>query len=221
MWSPEQQTTQLAYKAGFDPTPKVEPFFAGMHTVSRRRPHPWLQRVDCKPFADRVSRVSLAAGCPVRRTGFCMPAGRCVEGAPPAIAHGRGSRTSAETHCIVAALGHCAVVVQSSNPAASPHTLGAGFIRGHPIFTSMILPHNIVYHPTNHPKENWYVSVAIVSACLRVLAVFVIGARSRTASAVHSRRLEASDSGTGQQSSAQHALKRAELPVMLCCRCVL
>jgi hypothetical protein len=35
MWSPEeQQTTQLCYKAGFDPTPKVEPFFAGMHTVS-------------------------------------------------------------------------------------------------------------------------------------------------------------------------------------------
>ncbi len=44
---------------------------------------------------------------------------------------------------------------QSSNPAASPHTLGAGFVRGHPIFTSMILPHNIVYHPTNHPKDNW------------------------------------------------------------------
>jgi hypothetical protein len=60
------------------------------------------------------------------------------------------------------------VIVQSSNPAASPHTLGAGFVRGHPIFTSMILPHNIVYHPTNHPKENWYVSVAIVRACLRV-----------------------------------------------------
>ena len=35
MWSPEgQQTTELCYKAGFDPTPKVEPFFAGMHTVS-------------------------------------------------------------------------------------------------------------------------------------------------------------------------------------------
>ena len=48
MWSPEQQTTQLAYKAGFDPTPKVEPFFAGMHTVSRRRPHPWLLRVACR-----------------------------------------------------------------------------------------------------------------------------------------------------------------------------
>ena len=77
MWNPdEQQTTQLTYKAGFDPTVKVEPFFAGMHT--------------------------------------------------------------------------------SSNPAASPHMLGAGFIRGHPIFTSMILPHNIVYHPTNHPKENWW-----------------------------------------------------------------
>ncbi len=39
MWSPEeQQTTCLNYKAGFDPTPQVEPFFAGMHTVSRRRP---------------------------------------------------------------------------------------------------------------------------------------------------------------------------------------
>jgi len=78
MWSPEeQQTTCLNYKAGFDPTPQVEPFFAGMHT--------------------------------------------------------------------------------SSNPAASPHTLGAGFVRGHPIFTSMILPHNIVYHPTNHPKDNWWI----------------------------------------------------------------
>ena len=49
----------------------------------------------------------------------------------------------------------CRYLAQSSNPAASPHTLGAGFVRGHPIFTSMILPHNIVYHPTNHPKDNW------------------------------------------------------------------
>lgn len=44
MWSPEeQQTTQLAYKAGFDPTPKVEPFFAGMHTVSPLNSPPALQ----------------------------------------------------------------------------------------------------------------------------------------------------------------------------------
>eukprot|EP00291_Cryptomonas_curvata_P016295 CAMPEP_0172153084 /NCGR_PEP_ID=MMETSP1050-20130122/1224_1 /TAXON_ID=233186 /ORGANISM="Cryptomonas curvata, Strain CCAP979/52" /LENGTH=141 /DNA_ID=CAMNT_0012821533 /DNA_START=47 /DNA_END=473 /DNA_ORIENTATION=- len=42
----------------------------------------------------------------------------------------------------------------SSNPAASPHVLGAGYIRGHPTFSSMILPHNLVYTPTNHPKEN-------------------------------------------------------------------
>jgi len=55
---------------------------------------------------------------------------------------------------------------QSSNPAASPHTLGSGFVRGHPIFTSMILPHNIVYHPTNHPKENWYVSTAALCSIL-------------------------------------------------------
>mmetsp|Transcript_22203 Transcript_22203/g.46634 ORF Transcript_22203/g.46634 Transcript_22203/m.46634 type:complete len:83 (-) Transcript_22203:320-568(-) len=45
----------------------------------------------------------------------------------------------------------------SSNPAASPHVLGAGYIRGHPTFSSMILPHNLVYTPTNHPKENWWI----------------------------------------------------------------
>ncbi|EKX46749.1 hypothetical protein GUITHDRAFT_107525 [Guillardia theta CCMP2712] len=45
---------------------------------------------------------------------------------------------------------------QSSNPAASPHVLGAGFVRGHPTFSSLVLPQNIVYHPTNHPKDNWW-----------------------------------------------------------------
>jgi hypothetical protein len=110
MWSPEQQTTQLAYKAGFDPTPKVEPFFAGMHTVSRRRPHPWLLLVACR-VADRASRARdegsaapRSPGCDVRRTGFGIPAGHCVEKIPPAFAHGRGSRTSAETHLIAAPL---------------------------------------------------------------------------------------------------------------------
>eukprot|EP00286_Rhodomonas_abbreviata_P018558 CAMPEP_0181294854 /NCGR_PEP_ID=MMETSP1101-20121128/3829_1 /TAXON_ID=46948 /ORGANISM="Rhodomonas abbreviata, Strain Caron Lab Isolate" /LENGTH=76 /DNA_ID=CAMNT_0023399553 /DNA_START=500 /DNA_END=730 /DNA_ORIENTATION=+ len=44
----------------------------------------------------------------------------------------------------------------SANPAASPHMLGNGFIRGHPIFTSVVLPHNLIYNPTNHPKENWW-----------------------------------------------------------------
>eukprot|EP00281_Chroomonas_sp_CCMP1168_P023571 CAMPEP_0206232500 /NCGR_PEP_ID=MMETSP0047_2-20121206/11448_1 /ASSEMBLY_ACC=CAM_ASM_000192 /TAXON_ID=195065 /ORGANISM="Chroomonas mesostigmatica_cf, Strain CCMP1168" /LENGTH=73 /DNA_ID=CAMNT_0053656239 /DNA_START=64 /DNA_END=285 /DNA_ORIENTATION=+ len=44
----------------------------------------------------------------------------------------------------------------SSNPAASPHTLGAGFIRGHPTFTTVVLPHSLIYNPTNHPKDNWW-----------------------------------------------------------------
>ena len=58
-------------------------------------------------------------------------------------------------HCMSGRNDVSLLSAQSSNPAASPHTLGAGFVRGHPIFTSMILPHNIVYHPTNHPKDNW------------------------------------------------------------------
>ena len=32
--SPIQMTTMLTYASGFNPTTEVEPFFAGIHTVS-------------------------------------------------------------------------------------------------------------------------------------------------------------------------------------------
>ena len=170
MWSPEQQqTTELAYKAGFDPTPKVEPFFAGMHTVSWC-PHPrHARRARAAAPGEHApgTRSPAAQACARRRGGAAGAAlaGRVgghirrTQGACLATcAHVSGAALSASGQSPTKADGALSGAgTQSSNPAASPHTLGAGFVRGHPIFTSMILPHNIVYHPTNHPKENWYV----------------------------------------------------------------
>ena len=69
MWSPdEQQTTQLTYKAGFDPTTKLDPFFAGMHTVRSPPPAPLVQhelyvRAVSARAGQRQPAIVFAAAC--------------------------------------------------------------------------------------------------------------------------------------------------------------